>query len=128
MTPKTMMKTRLGYFAAFVVLLGMEICIGLFVDDGFVRPYVGDVLVTALLCCLCRVVWPRLWPVIPVFALSCAVEGLQAVKIMEIMGLQGTVLAVMLGITFDWKDLICYGAGCLTFAAGEYVWRKLYVQ
>ena len=38
-------KSRLPYIIAAVVLLIVEILIGLFVHDGFVRPYIGDVLV-----------------------------------------------------------------------------------
>lgn len=43
------MKKRLWYLTAFVILLMVEICIALFVHDRFIRPYVGDVLVTVLL-------------------------------------------------------------------------------
>lgn len=128
MTAKAMRKARLGYLAVFAALLAAEICIGLFVDDSFVRPYVGDMLVTALLCCLLRVLWPRVWPVLPVFGLSCVVEGLQTLNLTEVLGLRGTVLAIALGTTFDWKDLICYAVGCAAFAVVEYVWRKPYVQ
>ena len=49
---------RLTYFLIFCGLLATEIVIALFVNDAFVRPYVGDMLVTLLLCCLCRVIIP----------------------------------------------------------------------
>ena len=45
---------RKWYVLAAIGLLGVEICIALFVHDNFIRPYLGDVLVTELLCCLCR--------------------------------------------------------------------------
>ena len=45
-----MKKQRITYAAIFAVLLLIEIGIGLFVHDDFLRPYVGDVLVTVLLC------------------------------------------------------------------------------
>ena len=47
-------KLRIIYAALFFAVLLTEIFIALFVKDNFVRPYVGDVLVTILLCCLCR--------------------------------------------------------------------------
>ena len=44
------MKKRLPYLLAFILLLLLEIIIAVFVHDRFIRPYVGDVLVTVLLC------------------------------------------------------------------------------
>lgn len=46
------MRRRGPYLLAFLLLLAAETAIGLFVRDRFVRPYLGDVLAAALLCCL----------------------------------------------------------------------------
>ena len=54
-----MKKARVIYAAMFCVLFLIEVCIALFVHDDFLRPYVGDALVTILLCCLCRTVIPK---------------------------------------------------------------------
>ena len=62
-----MKKPRFIYAAAFCALLLTEILIGLFVHDHIVRPYIGDVLVTILLCCFCRVVVPRGVPALSVY-------------------------------------------------------------
>ena len=118
------MAKRKPYLLAFFLLLIVEICIALFVRDNFVRPYVGDVLVTVLLCCLCRAVLPRLAPALPVFLFAAAVEGLQALQLTKILGLEGTALGIILGATFDWKDILCYGLGCLLFAGTERLWQK----
>lgn len=115
---------RLPYLILFLVLLAVEICIALFVRDQFVRPYVGDLLVTALLCCLARVVVPNFSPAVPVFLFAAAVEGSQWLGLAEMLNLQGTVLGIILGATFDWKDLVCYGLGCLLFAMAERLCRK----
>ena len=115
------MKRRLGYLAAFAAVLAVEIYIGLFVRDAFVRPYVGDLLVTVLLCCLCRAVVPRISPVGPVFLLAVATEILQWLDLAEKLGLEGTVLGIVLGSTFDWKDIICYGLGCAAFGVAEWL-------
>ena len=40
------MKKRLWYAGVFVLLLGVECLIALYVRDRFIRPYVGDMLVT----------------------------------------------------------------------------------
>ena len=119
------MKKRLGYLFAFFVLLAIEICIALFVRDDFLRPYVGDMLVTVLLCCLCRVVFPKFSPAVPLFLFAAAVEGLQWLRITEKLGLQGTALGIMLGSTFDWKDILCYAAGCAAFAGAEWLIGRL---
>ena len=119
------MKKRLGYLFAFFVLLAIEICIALFVRDHFVRPYVGDMLVTVLLCCLCRAIFPELSPALPVFLLAAAVEGLQWLGVTEMLGLQGTAIGIILGATFDWCDILCYGLGCVAFAAVELLGKRL---
>ena len=113
------MKQRLGYLAAFFLVLLLEIFIGVFIQDNFIRPYVGDMLVTVLLCCLCRVILPRLSPAIPVFLFSAVVEDLQWFGLTEKLGLQGTVMGIILGSTFDWKDIFCYALGCIVFAITE---------
>ena len=121
------MKQRLPYLIAFCVLLIGEICIGLYVHDRFVRPYLGDVLVTVLLCCFARVFWPKRpkWLALWVFLFSALVEGAQALGLAERLGLSGTVLGVILGATFDWADLLCYFFGCLLFFLTEsFIFKK----
>ena len=111
---------RFPYWLSFFVILVAEVCIALFVHDAFVRPYVGDVLVTVLLCCLSRVVFPKLHPALPVFGLSLAAELWQWLGLMQKLGLNGTILGIILGATADWRDILCYGLGCLLFSASEY--------
>lgn len=110
---------RVPYFLAFLAILATEICIALFVHDAFVRPYVGDLLVTVLLCCLCRAIFPGFAPALPVFLFAVAVEVGQWLGLTERLGLEGSVLGIILGSTFDWKDILCYGLGCLLFAGAE---------
>lgn len=40
------------YAICFVVILVVEIIIGIYVRDNFVRPYMGDALVVVLIYCL----------------------------------------------------------------------------
>ena len=120
------MKKRMVYLAAFLILLAVEICIGLFVHDAFIRPYVGDVLVTVLLCVLVRTLWPEGMKLLPVwvFLFAVAVEFAQLLGLAKLLGLEGTVVGVIMGATFDWKDILCYGIGCGIFGAVEFFWRK----
>ena len=110
---------RIVYAIIFLIILFIELLIALFIRDQFVRPYVGDMLVTVLLCCLCRVIFPRFSPAIPVFLFSAVVEGIQWFGLTEKLGLQGTVMGIILGSTFDWKDIVCYALGCIVFAITE---------
>ena len=115
------MKKRMVYLAAFLILLAVEICIGLFVHDAFIRPYVGDVLVTVLLCVLVRTLWPEGMKLLPVwvFLVAAAVEFAQLLGLAKLLGLEDTVVGVIMGATFDWKDILCYGIGCGIFGAVE---------
>ena len=114
-------RVRIAYLLVFLGLLLVEICIALFVHDDFIRPYVGDALVTVLLCCLSRAVLPKLHPALPVFGVSLAAELWQWLGLTKKLGLDGTVLGVILGATADWKDIVCYGMGCLLFTLTEYL-------
>ena len=112
---------RFVYWTSFLAILVAEVCIALFVHDDFIRPYVGDALVTVLLCCLSRAVLPKLHPALPVFGVSLAAELWQWLGLTKKLGLDGTVLGVILGATADWKDIVCYGMGCLLFSLTEYL-------
>ena len=120
-------RKRFVYAAAFAVLLLAEILIALFVHDRFVRPYIGDLLVTVLLCCLCRVVLPVGSPLLPVwvFAFAALVEVGQYFDLVKLLGLEEhRFLSTLLGRTFSVWDLVCYGAGCAAFFVAETLLHK----
>ena len=118
------MKKRLLYLALALLLLLVEIGIALW-THGFVRFYVGDVLAAALLCCLLRSILPKLHPALPVMALSVLVEAWPLLGYFiageGMQKLNGTVLGIILGGTYDPVDLLCYALGCLLFTAAEYL-------
>jgi len=110
------MKTRLIYAVIALALLGVEVCIALFVTQSFVRGSLGDVLVVILIHCALRVIFPgkpRLLPLY-VFAFACLVEFTQYIHLLDLLGL-GHVgwLRIIIGGTFDWADIACYGVGCM---------------
>lgn len=117
---------RLVYFLSFFLLLLGEILIGVFVHDQFVRPYLGDALVTVLLCCLLRCIWPEQPKLLPlyVFLFSAAVECLQLWNFADRMHITNRFLRTLIGTTFDWKDIVCYFCGCLLFGAAEAAFRS----
>lgn len=117
-----MKRSRIPYAVAGIVLLIIEILIALYVHDDFIRPYVGDALVTVLICCLCRIVIPKGMPALPiyVFLFAALVELAQYFDIVALLGLQNsTLLSTLIGRTFSLLDLICYAVGCLIFALAE---------
>lgn len=113
-----MKKRRMVYGACFCILLLTEVLIALYVRDRFIRPYVGDVLVTALLCCLCRVFAPMglRWLPLYVFAFSVLVEITQYFDLVKLLGWEkNAFLSTILGRSFSFVDIGCYGVGCLIF-------------
>ncbi len=109
-----MKKKRITYLILFCVLLLVEILIALFVRDDFVRPYVGDMLVTVLLCCLIRVFVPNGIKLLPlyVFLFAAAVEIGQYFNVVELLGFSDNQLvSTLLGTTFSVYDLVCYAIG-----------------
>ena len=111
-----MKNKRILYGSIFCGLLGIEVCIALFINDSFIRPYVGDMLVTLLLCCLCRVIIPSKLRLLPlyVFAFAACVEIGQYFDLVALLGLaDNRFLSVLMGRTFSWIDLLCYAFGCV---------------
>ena len=117
-----MRKWRILYAIIFITLLCVELVIGLFVHDDFVRPYIGDVLVTVLLCCLCRIAVPKGVPALPayVFLFAALVEAAQYIDVVKLLGWEdNAILSTLIGRTFSWADILCYGVGCVAFWAAE---------
>lgn len=123
-------KRRLAYLAAFCVIFAIEVCIALFVRDSFIRPYGGDVLVTALICCFLRIFLPHGVKLLPlyVFLFALAVEIGQYFDFVTLLGLGGSrFFRILLGSTFSFADIVCYGAGSALFALSDTLisYRKL---
>lgn len=125
-------KLRILYSILFIVILSAEILIALFVRDNFVRPYLGDVLVTVLICCFLRIAVPQKIKVLPIFVLvfSVLVEIGQYFDFVKLLGLDDNIfLSTLLGRTFSFADIICYVVGCAVFAVFDYiVKRKLVIK
>ena len=122
-----MKKKRPVYAALFLTVLLSEILIALFVNDNFVRPYLGDMLVTVLICCFVRIFFPKGVKLLPVyvFIFASAVEVGQYFDIVKLLGLENnTFLSVLLGRTFSLADIFCYAVGCILFFGAELCIRR----
>lgn len=109
-----MCRRRMAYFLVFFGLLVVEVLIALFLHDPIIRPYGGDVLVIPVLYCLVRTVVPDRWRFLPLFLFlfAAGVEILQAVDFVHWLGLaDNRFWRILLGSTFDWRDLLCYAIG-----------------
>ncbi len=111
-----MKNKRINYLIAFVTIFLVEVFIALFVRDKFIRPYIGDVLVVFVVYSAVRVVFPSKFKYLAVYTFLFAVfvEILQLINIVQILGLEDNkILSIAIGSTFDFKDILCYGVGCL---------------
>ena len=121
-------RLRRAYTVLFLLLLIAEVLIALYVHDAFIRPYFGDVLVTVLLCALCRIFAPKGLRLLPfyVFLFAVAVEVSQYIHLVELLGLgDNRFFATLMGNSFSWYDIICYATGCVVFAAMEPIVKKI---
>ena len=112
---------RIGYAVAAFIILIAEVLIALYVRDAFIRPYGGDILVTLLICCVLRVVWPQRYrlPIAGgVLVFAILVEVGQYFGLVYLLGL-GHVefFRIIIGTGFSWWDMLCYAVGCGIFAA-----------
>ena len=113
-------------FALFaVLLLIVEIFIGLFVHDSFVRPYLGDALVVILIWCIIRVVIPDrfVWLSGAVFLFAVIVEVSQIFPLCDVLGIENRLIRTLMGTSFAWGDIVAYLAGCAVTLAVDLILR-----
>jgi len=113
------------YGLAFFLFLLIEILIGVFVDDNFIRPFIGDVLVVILIYCLIKTFLKKKCVLLPlyIFIFACAVEICQYFDLVTLLGVQNNRLArIIIGTTFDINDLVCYFVGFVILI----LWQTLY--
>ena len=122
-------RLRVIYGVLFIIILIVEILIALFVHDNFIRPYVGDMLVTVLICSFARFFIPEKIKILPilVFLFSILVEIGQYFDFVKLLGLDDNLfISTLLGRTFSVADLICYAMGCILFAVVDCIIKKKY--
>ena len=97
-----------------LLLFVVELTIAVFINDAFIRPFLGDVLVVMLLFYLCKtfVSGRDLALIVAVLLFSFAVEIGQYFRLAELLGLMDCKVArIVIGSTFDAKDLLAYAIG-----------------
>lgn len=108
------MRFKFYYFVWSIFLFLTEIYIALYVQDDFIRPYIGDTLVVILLYSILKTFFsvPILTASTGVLLFSFGIEILQYFKIVEVLGLQSSKIArTVIGTSFAWADLFAYSFG-----------------
>lgn len=123
------MPKRAIYFLIFLFLLGVEIAIATYLKTGFIRAYLGDLLVVILLYCL---LMSTLKPsvktgLILTLAIAFAIELLQLINLTRFFPQEYKQLATLvLGSHFSWLDLLMYVLGIVVAGITELVLQKRY--
>lgn len=120
------MKKRIVYIISFIVIFCIEVLIALYIRDSFVRPYLGDVLVVVLVYSFVRIFLPTGIPKMPfyVFLFACFVEVMQYFHLADTLGITNRAARIILGSTFDWKDIASYAVGCVLIVLVERLFRR----
>ena len=118
------MKKRLIFGVTALVLLAIEIIIGMFAT-GWIRNYLGDVLVVILLYAIFRTISPNKpdkWYVVPsaVLVLAFATEFLQLWGVCDRFGITNRLLRIIIGTGFSIVDLVCYAIGIVSCYVSDY--------
>jgi hypothetical protein len=121
-------KLRLLFAITAAILLIAEIVIA-FYSSGWIRNYLGDVLVVIFLYAIYRAVFidrPSKWFVLPTIILLIAfgVEFLQLLGICNRLGIHNRYALILLGASFSVGDLACYAVGCMPCYLVEYMTKK----
>lgn len=109
-----------NYVGIFLILLIVEVLIALYVHDAIIRPFVGDILVVILVYSFIRIFWDnhsRLLPIY-VFIFAVIIEFGQYFELVEKLKVENNpFIRVLIGTTFDIKDIVCYLLGTLILVA-----------
>ncbi len=123
------MKRRLPYIGVFLVLLIIEVLIALFIKGGFIRYYLGDVIVVWVCYCFAQIFLGgkhNIKTAIGVLIFAFITEFLQGINIVDKLGLGGSAFfRTLIGTKFSLEDLVCYTVGIAVNILGIVIWKKL---
>ncbi|MEG1592211.1 ribosomal maturation YjgA family protein [Chryseobacterium sp.] len=105
------------YFLLTILIFLVEVLIATILKDNFfIRAYLGDVIVVMLLYTFVKsfVIINETKLIIGIFAFACLVEFAQFFHIADKLGFKpGSLMYIVIGNSFSWIDILCYGVGCL---------------
>lgn len=112
------MKRKLTYFILTILCFALCVLIVKTLSNyQTIRGFIGDVLVTILIYCFIKIfinIKPLKLSII-VLIFSYTVEFLQYFHFIDIIRLGDSEIArIIIGTTFDWRDLMAYSIGIIT--------------
>lgn len=108
-------KKKLYPVLAFIICLTGLIYIGIYAS-GWLRNSFGDILVIVAIYYFVRIFTDKFRRMLPLmlFAFACFVEFLQSIDLCGILGIpKDSLLAIIIGTTGLWSDILCYAAGTI---------------
>ena len=123
---KKITKKRLIFALIFVLLTAAEFYIGLYVNDAFIRPYFGDVLIVIVLYAFIRIFIPENYRYLSaaVFVFAVLVEISQIFPLVDLLGIKNRFIRTLMGSSFAWGDIVSYAVGCVPLAIYDFVYLK----
>ena len=115
------------YASLFLSLFVLELLIGLFVHDSFIRPYVGDMLIVIMIWALIRIIIPgrAVWLSGAIFIFALLVELSQIIPLADLLKIENKLIRIIMGTSFSVGDILAYLAGCvITFCVDLLVLKK----
>ena len=123
------MRDRLPYIIGFLLLTAVEVVIGVFEFNHFIRSYIGDVIIVWVLYCLFRSFAPKKFNsyavAMGILAFSFVVEFLQKAHIADVLGVENKLLRIIIGTSYATEDLWCYAAGTAVTLLEIFIFQKL---
>jgi len=110
-------KINTVYLTISGIFLFTEICIAVFLTDGFIRHTFGDFLAVILVYCIIRsfIEANPISIAIGVLIFAFVIEFLQLFNLLDHLQLrQNKIVTIILGSTFHISDLIAYTLGAIT--------------
>ena len=111
------MKIKHPYLIIFLTLFCLEILIGFYIQQGFIRAIFGDFIVVLMLYYLLKSIssLKAIYLATIVLAFAYLIEFFQYLDVLQRLNIQKNVITnLILGTTFSFTDLIAYSLGVLT--------------
>lgn len=121
------MKFKPSYFLLAVSLFIIEAAIAIYIDDAFVRPYFGDLLVVILIYCAIKAFIDSalIKTALAVFIFACLIEVSQYYQLVQLLDLGGSPTATtVMGTFFSFVDILMYALGTLVIISAETYFNK----
>lgn len=126
-----MLTFNIKTFIIFIALLLIEILIAMYAHDAYIRPIFGDFLAVITLYYLLKsflklsnqtLIWCSL-------CFAYLLEALQYLDFLSFSGLkQYKIIAIVLGTSFAWVDIVAYTLGALFIVFLEKYLRNHVIQ